>query len=80
MVDSQGNSARCPSCGGTNWRNDRRFKTINPNGEYVEGYGHSFVSVSIDFWVCGSCGWYEGASLKHINLKGEEVVPLVEAK
>ena len=65
---------KCPSCGGTDLEDVGRYRVVNPNGEFVEGYGHAFVQVrSGSSWRCRSCGWYEGANLKRVNLKGEEI-------
>ncbi len=57
----------CPHCGNNNWRDERIEKSIlvNPNGEYVEGYGHmpvtKIVPVGWRYW-CTACGWLEGGN------------------
>lgn len=39
------------------------FEPINPNGEFVEGYGHSTVLKKTGSkWKCAGCGWQEGGS------------------
>ncbi len=74
MPESQNKPERCSSCGGMNLYDDGSFRHVNPHGEYVEGYGHAAVYVRDgSSWRCLSCGWYEGASLKRVNLKGEEI-------
>lgn len=64
----------CPSCGGEMY-DAGKYRVVNPNGEFVEGYGHARVMVkSGESWTCRHCGWYDGASLKHITLDGNEVL------
>lgn len=42
-----------------------QFRTLNPNGEYVKGYGHAIVqkqeTVGLHYY-CVSCGWQEGGN------------------
>lgn len=58
----------CPHCGGVGrWRHEREaiFALLNPNGEYVEGYGHNPVSYPTDHkdvYTCGGCGWRWGGN------------------
>ena len=74
MIELQSNPEKCPSCGGTNLEDVGIYRVVNPNGEYVEGYGHAFVQVRAgSSWRCNGCGWYEGASLKRVSLKEEEI-------
>lgn len=53
---------RCPHCDSIYYvKNpilERRL--VNPNGEYVEGYGHAFVikqKVIGAYYSCAACGW-----------------------
>lgn len=50
----------------------RQSKQINPNGEYVEGYGHTPVIVPTNEYRtrCGGCGWREGHNQIKIDIEG----------
>ena len=60
-VDSENTVPRpreCPHCGSDFLRQDRLFTLYNPNGEYVEGYGHLPVyCIHWHGWICLSCNW-----------------------
>lgn len=61
----------CPNCGYKYWKRVERFKTINTNGEFVEGYGHTYLSVSNGYdYYCVSCGYLEGGNPVVIDLNG----------
>jgi hypothetical protein len=48
----------CPHCGYTGFRQDLLAIPYNPNGEYVEGYGHVPVTIMVSRgWRCISCSW-----------------------
>lgn len=64
----------CPNCGckRTQLIHEQQSKQINPNGEYVEGYGHAPVIVPTDEYKtrCKGCGWREGHNQTKIDLDG----------
>jgi len=62
----------CPHCTNNNWREIPVYTPINPNGEYVEGYGHTTVlRQSNSNWICNACGWQEGGNPIIIKLGNE---------
>ncbi len=45
------------------FKNEYAFETINPNGEYVVGYGHCPVSISVLMGMrCVKCGYFKKAT------------------
>ena len=59
----------CPHCNFNEWRKEPIFKLINPNGEFVEGYGHDPVYITSGYkYICVNCGWLEGGNSTRINI------------
>lgn len=62
VVQPSHDGPRCPHCQSTHYteRPLLEGQVVNPNGEYVEGYGHALVikqkSVGV-YYSCASCGW-----------------------
>ena len=64
----------CPHCNSNNWRAQPILGLVNPNGEFVVGYGHSQVYKQIETeFYCNGCGWKEGGNPTIINMDGKEV-------
>ncbi len=67
----------CPNCGYNDWRETRISKWLNPNGEYVQGYGHAPVFVQDgSLWHCVGCGWQEGGNPVIIDIVGRRLIPV----
>jgi len=57
----------CPHCYKDDWEKIPLFKTINPNREYVEGYGCDFVRIqSGNEYRCRGCHYRYGDAIRRI--------------
>lgn len=61
--DFDRNTTQCPHCQVINWRESTVTRLLNPNGEYVQGYGHAqvWVPAGLEYW-CNGCGWKWGGN------------------
>lgn len=58
----------CPHCKRDDWKEEPVFKLLNPNGEFVEGYGCAPVMIQVDTrYRCCSCGYKLGDEVKRIS-------------
>lgn len=59
----------CPHCGYNDWAEFPKLELVNPNAEYVQGYGHApvFRSFAVGY-RCVSCGAVEGGNPEVIDL------------
>ena len=59
----------CPHCNLDDWREEPIFEVLNPNGEFVEGYGCTLVSIQTGTdYHCQRCNYKLGDKVKHIPL------------
>ena len=71
----------CPNCGKRDWKEETIFTTINPNGEFVKGYGHRSVASNIgrkDYY-CIACGWKDGGNPVIVDMEGN-IIGKIEVK
>jgi len=70
-INSSFKPGNCPHCKASDWSIVSVFDIINPNGEYVEGYGCTPVSIQIGFeYMCKVCHYRIGNPVKKVNLPG----------
>jgi hypothetical protein len=61
----------CPVCHKDSWYPILGSELINPNGEYVLGYGHSPVMKSvINNYCCVSCNYHTDGNLDVLDREG----------
>lgn len=58
----------CKFCGDDNWTEEKKYRQLNANGEYVDGFGHRpyFVPGETEWW-CSGCGGLEGGNPARIT-------------
>ena len=58
----------CPYCDRDDWDEQPVFTTLNPNGEYVEGYGCVMVMIqTASEYFCRGCHYQLGKPVKRIS-------------